>query len=67
VVCGPTGRLNVDVDAKGNPVGVEVLYAVRRLGHDALTNIGVDLSGGKQAIHREVGADRQAVCETCGS
>jgi len=41
----PTPGINVDVDAKGHPVGVEILYAVRRLGRDALTNIGLDLSG----------------------
>ncbi|MGH2397825.1 MAG: DUF2283 domain-containing protein [bacterium] len=37
--------VNVDVDARGNPVGIEVLYAVRRLGRSALTTLGVDLSG----------------------
>ena len=37
--------VNIDVDAKGNPVGIEVLYAVRRLGRDALLTLGVDLSG----------------------
>lgn len=37
--------VNIDVDAKGNPVGIEVLYVVRRFGRDALTTLGVDLSG----------------------
>lgn len=37
--------VNVDVDAKGNPVGIEVLYAIRRLGRGALTTLGVDFSG----------------------
>ena len=41
----PAPGINIDVDTKGHPVGVEVLHAVRRLGRDALTNIGVDLSG----------------------
>ncbi len=37
--------VNIDVDSKGNPVGIEVLYAVRRLGRGSLTTLGVDLSG----------------------
>lgn len=37
--------INIDVDAKGNPIGIEILYAVRRLGRQALTTLGIDLSG----------------------
>jgi excisionase family DNA binding protein len=37
--------VHVDIDSKGDPVGVEVLYVVRRFGREVLTTLGIDLSG----------------------
>lgn len=37
--------VNVDVDPKGDPVGIEVLYVVRRFGRNVLTTLAIDLSG----------------------
>lgn len=37
--------VNVDVDSRGNPIGIEILYALRRLGRESLTTLGIDLSG----------------------
>ena len=36
--------VNIDVDEKGNPIGIEILYAVRRLCRSFLTTLDIDLS-----------------------